>query len=141
MRCFESTEEIAARPDDVWTVLTDGPSWPAWDSGVESFTGQIALGEKVTVRVQAASGRAFPVVVSTLDAPRRLEFTGGMPLGLFRGVRTYTLEPTPAGTTSFRMREEYTGPLVSLIWRSMPDLDPSFRQFARGLKMEVESHG
>jgi hypothetical protein len=28
------------------------------------------------------------------------------------------------------MREEYTGPLLPLIWRSTPDLGPSFRQFA-----------
>jgi hypothetical protein len=39
------------------------------------------------------------------------------------------------------MREEYTGPLVRLIWRSMPDLGPSFRQFADGLKQRVESGG
>ncbi len=32
------------------------------------------------------------------------------------------------------MREEYTGPLLPLIWRSMPDLGPSFEQFASGLK-------
>ena len=27
----------------------------------------------------------------------------------------------------FTMREEYSGPLLPLIWRSMPDLGPSFR--------------
>jgi hypothetical protein len=37
------------------------------------------------------------------------------------------------------MREEYTGPLLPLIWRSMPDLRPSFERFARGLKQRVES--
>jgi len=37
------------------------------------------------------------------------------------------------------MREEYTGPLLPLIWRSMPDLGPSFQRFARGLKQRVES--
>jgi hypothetical protein len=36
------------------------------------------------------------------------------------------------------MREEYTGPLLPLIWRSMPDLGPSFRQFADGLKARAE---
>jgi hypothetical protein len=61
-----------------------------------------------------------------------------MPLGLFRGVRTYTLAPVGAGTT-FHMREEYTGPLLGLIWRSMPDLQPSFDRFAAGLKGRVES--
>jgi hypothetical protein len=41
----------------------------------------------------------------------------------------------------FHMREEYTGPLLGLIWRSMPDLGPSFDRFANGLKRRVESGG
>ena len=54
------------------------------------------------------------------------------------GVRTFTLAPGTDGTTRFTMREEYTGPLLPLIWRSMPDLGPSFRQFATGLKQRAE---
>jgi hypothetical protein len=45
-----------------------------------------------------------------------------MPLGLFRGVRTYTVTPDPGGGTTFSVREEYTGLLLGLLWRSMPDL-------------------
>ena len=62
-----------------------------------------------------------------------------MPLGLFRGVRTYEVSPGAGGQVTFHMREEYTGPLLPLIWRSMPDLGPSFQQFASGLKQRVES--
>ena len=36
------------------------------------------------------------------------------------------------------MREQFSGPLLPLISRSMPDLQPSFDQFARGLKTRVE---
>ncbi len=39
------------------------------------------------------------------------------------------------------MREEYTGPLLPLTWRSMPDLGPSFTQFAEGLKAPAERDG
>jgi hypothetical protein len=35
-------------------------------------------------------------------------------------------------------RREYPGPLLPLIWRSMLDLGPSFRQFASGLKARAE---
>jgi hypothetical protein len=73
--------------------------------------------------------------------PARLRFSGGMPLGLFRGVRTYELAPAAGGGTAFHVREEYAGPLLGLFWRSMPDLGPSFDQFARGLKLRVESSG
>jgi hypothetical protein len=45
------------------------------------------------------------------------------------------------GGTTFQVREEYTGPLLGLIWRSMPDLGLSFGRFARGLRLRVESGG
>ena len=85
-----------------------------------------------------APGRAFPVKVTDFEPSARLRFSGGMPLGLFRGVRTYDVSPDGAGGTAFRVREEYTGPLLRLIWRSMPDLGPSFDRFAQGLKRRVE---
>lgn len=39
-----------------------------------------------------------------------MAWLGGMPLGLFKGVRTYTLTPEGEGRTRFVMREECTGP-------------------------------
>jgi uncharacterized protein YndB with AHSA1/START domain len=138
MRSYESTATIAAAREEVWRVLVDGRTWPSWNSGVTAVEGAIAPGGKVRIRTEAAPGRAFPVRVTAFEAPSRLVFTGGMPLGLFRGVRTYTLTPDGSGTV-FRMREEYTGPLLGPIWRSMPDLQPSFDRFAAGLKRRVES--
>jgi hypothetical protein len=60
-----------------------------------------------------------------------------MPLGLFTGERTYTLQ-SEGQSTRFTMREQYSGPLASLIVRSIPDLGPSFQQFADGLKKQAE---
>jgi len=82
--------------------------------------------------------RAFPVRVTEFVPGERMTWTGGMPLGLFTGVRTYTLKPDGAATR-FTMREEYTGAFLPLIWRSMPDLGPSFRQFADGLQQRAEA--
>ena len=55
-------------------------------------------------------------------------------------MRTFTLT-AEGGATRFDMREEYSGPMLPLIWRSMPDLQPSFDQFANGLKSRVEGAG
>jgi uncharacterized protein YndB with AHSA1/START domain len=139
MRYYEAASIIAASPESVWAVLTDGATWASWDSGVDAVEGKVALGEKITIRSQAAPGRTFPVKVVIVEAPARLQFAGGMPLGLFRGVRTYTLSSDASGGTAFQVREEYTGPLVGMIWRSMPNLAPSFNQFAQGLKQRVET--
>ena len=63
---------------------------------------------------------------------------GGLPLGLFRGIRQYNLTGTAEGT-EFHMREEFSGLMLPLIWRSMPDLTPAFEKFADGLKLAAET--
>lgn len=138
MKYFEARSSIKASPQNVWRVLTDGERFPQWDSGIERFEGKIAQVATVKLYVKANPGRAFPLKVTELTPNRRMVFSGGMPLGLFKGVRTYALEAGAAGGTDFHMREEYTGPLLGMMWRSIPDLGPSFQQFADGLKNEAE---
>jgi hypothetical protein len=138
MKAYDATAEIQASPEAICAILTDAPGYQAWDSGIERVDGRIAPGEKLTVRSKANPGRAFPVKVTEFTPGKRMIWSGGMPLGLFRGVRTFTLAPGIDGTTRFTMREEYSGPLLPRIWRSMPDLGPSFRQFATGLKRRAE---
>ncbi|HEY6788183.1 MAG TPA: SRPBCC domain-containing protein [Trebonia sp.] len=141
MRYYEASSTIAAGTEAVWAVLSDGPGWATWDSGVDGVEGRITAGGTVKIRSQAVPGRAFPVKVTAFEPLARLRFNGGLPLGIFRSVRTYELAPAAGGGTAFRVREEYTGPLLGLIWRSMPDLGPSFERFARGLKLRVKSGG
>jgi hypothetical protein len=138
MKSYQLTETIAAGPDEVWAVLGDVEHYPDWDSGVERVEGRLEPGGKLKVYSEANPGRAFPVKVAELTPGKGMTWRGGMPLGLFKGVRTYRLTPAGDGATRFEMREEYTGPLLPLIWRSMPDLQPSFDKFARGLKARVE---
>jgi uncharacterized protein YndB with AHSA1/START domain len=109
MRIHEATTVIQASPEQVWAVLADTAGWNSWNSGVTAVDGRLPPGEKVRIHTEAAPGRAFPVAVSTLEPPSRLVLRGGKPLGLFRGVRTYTLTPAGPGATTFTMREEFTG--------------------------------
>lgn len=135
---YDVTKDISAKPETVWAILTDASGYTGWDSGVERVEGRIGLGNKIKVYSKINPGRAFPVKVTELATNSKMTWTGGMPLGLFKGVRTFTLMPGSDGGTRFHMREEFTGPLLSMIWRSMPDLTASFEQFAKGLKDRSE---
>jgi hypothetical protein len=139
MRAYEATATINAPPERIWAILTDGAAYADWDSGVDRVEGRIAPGETITVYSQASPSRAFPVKVTDVVPSEQMTWSGGMPLGLFRGVRTFRLTPADDGATRFHVREEYTGPLLLMIWRSMPDLGPSFTQFANGLKARAEA--
>lgn len=137
MDAFEASALIQAPAERVWTILKDGGAYSAWDSGVTKVDGRIADGERITVHSEVSPGRAFPLRVS-IDPPNRMIWVGGMPLGLFRGVRTFTVAPE-GGATRVTMREEYSGPLVALMSRSIPDLGPSFSRFVNGLKAHAEA--
>jgi len=137
MRGFEAATVIDASPEAVWRILIDLAGYPAWDSGVERVEGQIAPGARITVYATVAKGRAFPVTVTRLEPPREMRWASGMPLGLFKGERTFSLNGS-GSQVRFSMREEYTGLLAPLIFRSIPDLNASFRQFVNGLKQKAE---
>jgi hypothetical protein len=66
-------------------------------------------------------------------------WSGGMPLGLFKGERTFTLTPTRGGDVEFSMSEVFSGPLAGLIGKSIPDLQPAFDEFAASLKRRAEA--
>lgn len=60
-----------------------------------------------------------------------------MPLGLFKGERTYRLDERDGGT-EFSMTEQFGGLLSGLITRAIPDLTDSFNLFADSLKSAAE---
>ena len=139
MKSYEASATIEPPPERIWEILTDGPAYASWENGVVRVEGTIAPGQTIKVVSEANPDRTFPVKVVEFDPPKRMAWSGGMPLGLFKGVRTFALTPDGAGATRFHVREEYTGPLLGMIWRTIPDLGPSFAKFADGLKRHAET--
>jgi hypothetical protein len=143
MKRFATAITIRARPETIWALLTDAAGYPQWNSTVERIDGHIAAGGKITVHTKSAAksapGRAFPLRVTQFEPVRRMTWAGGMPLGLFTGIRTFVLTPTASGDVAFAMEEIYRGPLAPLIARSIPDLQPAFDTFAADLKRRAEA--
>lgn len=140
MKHYESSAVIDASAAAIWAILVDAPRLSNWDSGIERVEGKIEHGQTIKVYSKINPKQAFPVKVADFKPSERMVWSGGMPFGLFKGVRTFTLTPQ-GNSTKFTMREEFTGPMLPMIWGSMPDLGPSFEQFAKGLKTEAERNG
>ena len=138
MSFFEARRMILAPPDRVWAILTDAQRLVDARLGVTRIEGHLVPRGKIKLWSEAAPGRAFALKVTTWEPNRRMVWEGGMPFGLFRGVRRFELESVDGGT-NFHMREDYSGPMLAMIWKSMPDLAPSFATFADGLKSLSES--
>ncbi len=136
MKVIEVRRWIAAEPGAVWAVLTDPGRIVAGGMGITRLEGRIAAGERIRLESQVAPGRVFTLRVEEAEAPRRMVWASGAPL-MFNGRRSFTLTPG-AGGTEFHMAAVYKGLMLPLIWRSMPDMQPGFEQFADGLKRMAE---
>ena len=138
MEYFEAETTISAPAEDIWAALTNVKGLTEWPSGITSLKGNIAPNGKIELEAEAALGRKFKINVVSFVPNKLMRWSSGMPFGLFKGVRTFTL--TPQGEAiHFKMREEFTGLMLPMIWGSMPDLNPSFEKFVTGLKQHVEN--
>jgi hypothetical protein len=138
VRSYEAATRIDASPATVWALLTDVGGWRDWDSGVDRVDGRVALGERLTIYATMIRSRPFPVTVVEIRPLEAMRWRGGLPLGLAVIERTYHLDAQDDGGTVLTVREEQTGPLSFLTERNTPDLNPSFRQFCAGIKVQAE---
>ena len=130
---------IDSSPQRVWELLTDADGYARWNPAVVSLSGRIADGETIELVSTVNPRRTFSLAVSDVRPPNAMVWSDGMTLGLFRGVRTFSLRALGADRTEFSMQERYSGLLAGLITRAIPDLSESFAQFADGLKRAAES--
>lgn len=112
-------------------TLVDG------DVGVTRIDGDIRLGNKIKLWAEVGGDRAFPIKIIEMDYKRKMVWQGGMPFGLFKGTRVFSLTED-GDETLFTLREDYR-PMVPLIWKSMPDMAPSFEKFVLGVKRLAEA--
>ncbi len=135
---FEARTTINAPADKVWSILIDTEAYPEWDPYCDRIEGQLALGNKIKAFSKLSPGRAFPVKVTQMTENQKMIWQGGMPLGLFKGVRTFSLEPNTQGE-EFRRHEVFSGPMLPLIAKSLPDMSGRFEEFVQGLKARAEA--
>ena len=113
---------IKARPDRVWALMTNAADFPRWNSTVKSIEGRIALGQTIKLIATIAPTRTFNLKIVEFVPEKRMVWSDGN--SIFKGVRTYTLNPKGDGSTDFTMSEVYTGLMLPMIAGSLPDFAP-----------------
>lgn len=134
---YSVATNIAAPPEVIWSLLTDGPGYTRWNSTIVKLEGQIAKDQKIKLVSKDAPDRVFELTVSEFAPARRMVWEDGN--SMFLGVRTFTLTPSKDGTTHFGMSEVYSGGMLGMIEGSLPDFRHSFEAWAADLKRTAES--
>ena len=127
---------VRAGAERVWALLTDAAGFPRWNSTVTRIEGEIREGGTLRVHVPGTS-QVFTPRISHVVANECMTWTGGWS-PVFKGVRTFELRSRPDGTTDFSMAERFSGLLIPLVGRSMPDFGPVFTRYADDLRREAE---
>jgi len=133
---YSAGVNIKAKPDRVWDLMTNAGDFPRWNSTIKSIEGTIAAGKTIKLVATISPGRVFKLKIIEFDPQRMMVWSDGN--AMFKGVRTYRMEPKPDGTTDFTMAEIYTGLMLPMIARSLPDFGPVFEQYLSDLKREAE---
>jgi uncharacterized protein YndB with AHSA1/START domain len=138
---FLTTSTSRATPEAVWEILTNAAGYAQWNPEIVAIEGRMALGERIRGRVKVGGGavRLVPLRVTAFEAPSRMEWTGGMPLGLFTGRRIFALTPSD-GTVEFRMLVQMSGLLAGPIVRSVGNRQAAIDSFSAALKVRAEQH-
>ncbi|HEX9089386.1 MAG TPA: SRPBCC domain-containing protein [Arthrobacter sp.] len=139
MKYFEAETLINAGDSTVWEIITDGGNFTVWDSGITRIDGELRNGGTIRVRTRTGGNRTFRLRVQQIPG-EVMTWTGGLPWGLFKGVRTFTLTPH-GGMTHLRVREEFTGPLLVPLWNTVPDLERAFTDYVSAVKKRAELLG
>jgi len=137
MKEFSATTTIDASPQTIWALLATASTYPEWDPNCDRIEGSIKLGSTLKAFTKLSPGRAFKVKVTRFEPEQGMTWSGGMPLGLFKGERTFDLQEA-GGLVRFTVKEVFSGSMMVLIGGTIPDLSEPFQQFVDGLKARAE---
>jgi uncharacterized protein YndB with AHSA1/START domain len=131
---------ISAPAHVIWKLLTNAKDFPRWNSTVTSIDGEIAKGNKLSIRVPISDRTFSPKVTELEPESFRMIWSDGM-APMFKGERTFTLTPHDGAdgqACEFSMVEVFSGVMLPMIKGSLPDFAPVFEKYAQDLKAEAE---
>lgn len=130
---------IEASPEKVWNILMDFNAYPAWNPFITSIAGKAEKGNRLTVKIQPAGGKAmtFKPTVLTAKENQKLSWLGRLFFkGLFDGEHTFELIDHGNGTLTFVQSEKFTGILVGML--NLEKTESGFHAMNRKLKALAE---
>lgn len=113
--------DIDAAPGTVWAILTDLPAYRDWNPFITSSEGDVAVGERLTHRLEPPGGKAMSIrpTVTDVDQGRAFEWLGRLVMPfLFDGRHRFELVPTGDGTRLVHT-EHFTGLLVPFLKKTL----------------------
>jgi hypothetical protein len=140
MKIISAAIEIGVPAMTVWAVITDLGRYPEWNPLFREASGEIAVGQRITLRsVHPANGRMMTVKpkIIAVEPGVELRWAAGLP-GIIGGEHTFALSPTRGGTRLVQS-ETFRGLLAPFSGMTMANTSTSFRELNEALKKRAEA--
>lgn len=141
MEITESTIDISANPQTVWSVLDDLPAYPEWNPVIPQLEGRTTLGEIVSGELVIPNMPTPPLTptITRVVAGRELRWRSIVPGDQgFSAEHIFILEPIETGTRLVH-REVFDGPAAPHLAEPIRSLvHPAYENFDRALKARAE---
>ena len=144
-RTMQNTVEIDAPPQQVWGVLVDFGTRPAWDPYYRQIRGEARVGARLRVLASLRDGERLiasrPRIVR-LEPGRCLVWTNRFFLpGLLDSTNEFHLSSSRTGATVLHQTETFSGALPALTRGTLDAVEARLGQWAAALKRRVEADG
>ncbi len=136
MEYIASEALINARTSTVWDVITDSGNFTVWESGITAIDGDLRNGGTIRIKTTGGGGRRLRLSVQQIPC-EVMTWTSGLPLGLRKRVRTFTLSPQ-AGLTQLTVKEEVSGPMTALLGNTGPDAARTLNDYVHAVRLRAE---
>jgi len=139
MKTMSAIVQIDAPPQAVWAALTDLDRYPEWNPLFREASGQVAVGNRITLRsVHPANGRLMTVKpkITVADPGRELRWVSSLP-GIMSGEHRFALTPADGGTR-LEQSETFRGLLTVFSGKTFVQAEASFRALNEALKKRAE---
>src|SRR5919199_4023378 len=110
MKELHSEIEIAASAERVWDILTDFASYPQWNPFIRRISGELEVGARLQVRLEAPDSRGITMRPTVLRAePNRLmRWVGHLFVpGLLDGEHSLATQPLEENRVWFVQHEVF----------------------------------
>jgi hypothetical protein len=142
MRTMSAAIEIGAPPLEVWAILTDLGSYHEWNPLFVGATGNVTVGQRITLRSKHPANGRLMTVKPKITAARpgaELRWTSSLP-GIISGEHAFTLTPTGSGTRVVQS-ETFRGLLARFSGKTFTNAEASFQALNEALKERAEARG
>jgi hypothetical protein len=137
---ISTTIEIAATPERVWAVLTDFASYPAWNPVFCEASGELAVGNQITLKtIQPRNDRTMTVKVKVVAARPAAELRWeSRVLGVSSSKRSFILSPDVHGT-HLTQTGAYEGLFTSFPAKTISRIRANFDAINEAVKEQAEA--